>query len=126
MYPPRELYDRIKGIENNCKLARGKDNNLRTQGKLGYMDLELHIQTKGERSWKRVDLTKFGRIPELDLKDVTVSPLMGRPKLLRNRSESESPNNVRKRINMDDPFGEELVVDVDMFEKMTEDKGKEK
>ena len=104
-------------------MAREKDKNLRTQVRLGYKDLELHIKTKGDKFWNRVDPTRFSNIPEPDLKTVTISPPMGRPKMARNRSESVSPNNVRKRINMDDPFGEEM--DAEMIEGCTGKEGTE-
>ena len=64
-----------------------------------------------------MDPTRFGDIPEPDLKTVTISPPVGRPKIARNRSESVSPNNVRKKINMDDPFGEEM--DAEMIDGCT-------
>ena len=44
--------------------------------------------------------------------------------MARNRSESVSPNNVRKKINMDDPFGEEM--DAKMIEGCTGEERTEK
>ena len=97
IYPPQELFPSIKSIENNCKAAKSKDQNLRYQVRLGHNNIELWIKTLGDKEYLKVDPTVFGSytLPKIDnittLPNLSVSPPKGKT-LKRTR---ESPETVK-------------------------------
>ena len=64
-YVPHWAYQRNKGLEINCRLARTSDPDLRTQIRLGHLDLELLVKLKGDKRWTTTNIDRFGPIPYL-------------------------------------------------------------
>ena len=72
MYPPIEFFDRTQSLEDVCKKARDKDKALRTQIRIGELDIELHtqrVETHEDRTerhgWKRRNIDMFREFGEL-------------------------------------------------------------
>ena len=101
MYPPAEYFDRITKLESYCKDAREKDKDLRTQIRIGYGDIKLHLKKAGG-FWKRYDPEMYGQLPEPDFNRVSGSPPKGREGNKRRREESASPKGRSKVFLMDE------------------------
>ena len=107
-FTPPEFFDRIKVLENLCWKARTKakdsGNRLKTQVRLGFEDIELHVREGSEEYWRQVNPDMFGSLPAINLKarvknltEMTESPPKGRRK--RGRTSPQlSPERSRRRV----------------------------
>ena len=107
-FTPPEFFDRIKVLENLCWKARSsaKDSGsrLKTQVRLGFEDIELHIKEGAEENWKQVKSDMFGSLPAINLKarvrnlrEISDSPPKGRRKRGRT-SPISNPDRSRRRV----------------------------
>ena len=91
---PFWAYQRNKALEINCRVARTADPDLRTQIRLGHMDLELLIKMKGDKRWANVPLDRFGYVPPLSTRvepmvDISPTSPVGRsPKTPKNKGKT--------------------------------------
>ena len=61
-----------------CSLERNKNKRLRTQIRLGELDIELWLKQHEDDYWERFDPDHFGDLPEPELDKRTVSPPQGK------------------------------------------------
>ena len=110
-------------MERRCKIQRELDPNLRTQVRIGTVDIELHTKKVG-REWERQDPLLYGWIPEPNLTKAVNSPPVGRSAQKRDRSESQSPNQTGKKVLNFEEINLDETVWGDAVE--SEDRGNEK
>jgi len=77
MYTPREYFSRIMVLDSLCKVERSKDQELRTQIKIGEWDIELHLKRAEDFGWTKRNPNSFGKLPEPEIEDKIWSPPKG-------------------------------------------------
>ena len=123
MYTPTKLFERIQALEWRYKVQRELDPDLRTQMRIGTVDIELHTKKVG-REWERQDPQLYGWIPEPNLTKEVNSPPVGRSAQKRDRSESQSLNQTGKKVLNFEEINLDETVWGDAVE--SEDRGYEK
>merc|ERR1712240_699733 len=94
MYPPQELFQTIKSIENNCKDHKKSNPELRYQVKLGPDNIKLWTQLLGEPQYSRQEPTIYGSIIQPKIDKIITLPNFGQspPKGRTFKRPRESPD----------------------------------
>merc|ERR1712240_203775 len=77
MYPPQELFQTIKSIENNYKEKKKSNPELRYQVKLGQDNIELWTKLLREPQYTKRKLTVFSNIEEPNIDKIVTTPNFG-------------------------------------------------
>merc|ERR1712240_502907 len=77
MYPPQELFQTIKSIENNYKEKKKSNPELCYQVKLGQDNIELWTKLLREPQYTKQELTTYGPIIEPVIDTITTLPNFG-------------------------------------------------